>query len=169
MFVHFVFKLKPMRFFFLFIIIMNSFFATAQIEKDTVVKRCPIYITDTAGYNNYFLEFQPATIKVDRVKGDLTIVVQQKDQFFSLFFGVKHLENKQYKIRANARSKSEVAAKYSFRSGDDVSYVTVTSGSVETGFDKTKNLWNIKVNGLLSNYIGRSISYFKVRADFFIQ
>ena len=143
--------------------------AIAQKEMDTTVKRCPVFITDTSGYNNYFLEFQPATIRVERVKGNLNIVVQQKDQFFSLFFGIKHLEEKKYKIQTNARSKSEVAAKYSFRSGNEVSYVTVTSGNVEASFSKKTNLWNIKINGLLSNYVGRSISYFKMKADFYIQ
>lgn len=158
-----------MRIIFLSVLIAVSFSVSAQKEMDTVVKRCPVYITDTTGYNNYFLEFQPATIRIDRAKGDLQIVVEQKDQFFSLFFGKKHLENRLYKIKSNAKSNKEVAAKYSFRSGDQVSYVTVTSGTIETIFNKETKLWNIKVNGLLSNYVGRNISYFKVKADFFIR
>ncbi len=158
-----------MKIFFLVMIIVASLSSSAQHEGDTVLKRCPVYITDTAGYNNYFLEFQPATIKVDKSKGELSVVVQQKDQFLSLFFGKKHLENRKYKIETNADSKKEVAVKYSFRSGDQVSYVQVTSGTVESSFNKETKLWNIKVNGLLSNYVGRTTSYFKVRADLYIK
>ena len=158
-----------MRFLALIMVFAFSLSVTAQKEMDTVVKRCPVFITDTSGYNNYFLEFQPATIKVDKAKGILSIVVEQRDQLFSLFFGKTHLENRKYKIESNADSKKEVAAKYSFRSGDQVSYVTVTSGTVEAIFNKETNLWNIKVNGILSNYVGRSTSYFKVRADFYIR
>jgi hypothetical protein len=150
-------------------LILASISVSAQKEMDTVVKRCPIYITDTSGYNNYFLEFQPATIRIDVSKGDLSIVVEQRDQFFSMFFGKKRLENKVYKIKSSAKKNSEVAAKYSFRSGDQVSYVTVTSGTIETNFNKETKLWNIKVNGILSNFVGTGISYFKVKADFYIR
>lgn len=149
--------------------ILFSFSSLAQHEGDTTLKRCPVYITDTAGYNNYFLEFQPATITVDKVKGELSVVVSQRDQFFSLFFGKKKLENKKYKIEANADSKNEVAAKYSFRSDGQVSYVTVTSGTIDCSFDEEKQLWNLKVNGTLSNYVGRSISYFRVKADLYVR
>src|SRR5690242_2124738 len=107
--------------------ILISLSVSAQKEMDTIVKRCPVYITDTTGYNNYFLEFQPATIRVDVAKGDLSIVVEQRDQFFSMFFGKKRLENRVYKIKSSAKKNNEVAAKYSFRAGDQVSYVTVTS------------------------------------------
>ena len=158
-----------MRTLFLIILTTISFSVSAQKEMDTIVKRCPVYITDTSGYNNYFLEFQPATIRVDKAKGDLSIVVEQRDQFFSLFFGKTHLENRIYKIKTNAKSNKEVAAKYSFRAGDQVSYVTVTSGTVETNFNKETKLWNVKVNGILSNLVGRGVSYFKVKADFYIK
>ena len=158
-----------MRILISFLLISISFFASAQKEMDTTVKRCPVYITDTTGYNNYFLEFQPATIRVDVAKGDLSIIVEQRDKFFSMFFGKKHLENKVYKIKSSAKKNNEVAAKYSFRSGDQVSYVTVTSGTIETIFNKETRLWNVKVNGILSNFVGRGISYFKVRADFYIK
>ncbi|HYM94010.1 MAG TPA: hypothetical protein VET23_07715 [Chitinophagaceae bacterium] len=151
------------------IVISFSIPGFSQHEGDTLLKRCPVYITDTSGYNNYFLEFQPSKITVDKSKGELSVIVTQKDQYFSLFFGKKHLENKKYRIEANADSKNEVAAKYSFRSDDQVSYVVVTSGTVECNFNKDTKLWNIKVNGLLSNYVGRSTSYFKVRADFYIR
>ena len=158
-----------MRILFLLTLTLISCSLSAQKEGDTVLKRCPVYITDTSGYNNYFLEFQPATIHVDKAKGDLSIVVEQRDQLFSLFFGKKHLENQTYKIKSSAKKNNEVAAKYSFRVGAQVSYVTVTSGTVETKFDKETNLWNIKVDGILSNMVGRGISYFKVKADFYIR
>ena len=150
-------------------LIVFSFSVSAQKEMDTIVKRCPVYLTDTSGYNNYFLEYQPATIRIDKAKGDLSVVIEQRDQFFSLFFGKKHLENTVYKIKSSAKKNSEVAAKYSFKSGDQVSYVTVTSGTVETSFNKETKLWNIKVNGILSNFVGTGVSYFKVKADFYIK
>lgn len=146
-----------------------SITAVAQQEGDTALRRCPVFITDTGGYNNYFIEALPAKITVDWSKGILSVVVSQKDQFFSLFFGKKHLENRTYRIVSNADSKKEVAVKYSFRSDDQVSYVTVTSGTVECSFNKETKLWNLKVNGILSNYVGRSTSYFKVKANLFIR
>ncbi len=150
-------------------ILLLSFSASAQHEGDTVLRRCPVFITDTAGYNNYFIEALPATITVDKSKGILSVVVNQRDQYLSLFFGKKHLENKKYRIESNADSKSEVAVKYSFRADDQVSYVVVTSGTVTSSFNKETNLWNLKVDGVLSNYVGRSTSYFKVKADLFIR
>src|SRR5574338_621213 len=157
------------NFLLMMIVVLFSFSAAAQHEGDTVLKHCPVFITDTSGYNNYFIEALPAMITVDKSKGILSVVVSQKDQYFSLFFGKKHFENKKYRIAANADSKNEVAAKYSFRAGDQVSYVTVTSGTVECNFNKETQLWTLKVEGLLSNYVGRSISYFKVRAELFIR
>ena len=70
----------------------------SQEERDTVLKRCPVYIMDTVSSNNFFLEYQPATVKVYRAKGKLVILVQQKDQYFTLFFKDKHLNNRKYKI-----------------------------------------------------------------------
>lgn len=157
--------------FFLGTILLVSFSiaASAQEEGDTTFKHCPVYITDTAGYNNYFIEALPATITVDKSKGMLSIVVNQKDQYFSLFFGKKHLEDKKYRIETNADSKNEVAVKYSFRSDGQVSYVNVDSGTVESSFDKDTDLWNLKVDGILKNYVGRSISYFKVKANLYFR
>lgn len=151
------------------LIVSVSFAAAAQHEGDTVLRRCPVFITDTSGYNNYFIEALPAKITVDRSKGILSVVVSQKDQYLSLFFGKKRLENKKYRIESNADSKNEVAAKYSFRSDDQVSFVTVTSGTVDCSFDKETQLWNLKVDGILSNYVGRSVSYFKVKANLYIR
>lgn len=156
-------------FFLVTAIVSLSFSASAQREGDTLLKRCPVFITDTGGYNNYFIEALPSKINVDWSKGILSVVVSQKDQFLSLFFGKKHLENRTYRIESSADSKREVAVKYSFKSDDQVSYVTVTSGTVECSFDKQTQLWKLKVDGLLSNYVGRSISYFKVKATLFIR
>ena len=159
-----------MRIYVLTIIFIScSVSVSAQKEMDTLLARCPVYITDTTGYNNYFLEFQPATIRVDKAKGDLSIVIEQREQLFSLFFGKKHFENRIYKIKSSAKKNSEVAAKYSFRAGGQVSYVTVTSGTVETKYNEETKLWNVKVDGILSNYVGRNISYFKVKADFYLR
>lgn len=158
-----------MRFFFLVSFITISMVAYAQQEGDTALKRCPVYITDTVSTNNFFLEFQPATLKVYRVRGKLTVLVEQRDQFFSIFFNEKKLEERNYKIMKGGRRKSNVEAKYSFRSGDQVSYVDVSSGTIECTFDKNRDMWRLKVNGLLANLVGRSVTYFKVRADLYIR
>jgi hypothetical protein len=142
----------------------------AQEERDTVMKRCPVYITDTVSANNFFLEFQPSTVKVYRVKGDLFIQIQQKDQFFTIFFNDKHLSNgTKFKIYPGARKKNAVEAKYSFRSGGTASFVNVANGTVETIFDKEKDLWHIKVLGMLANLVERSVTWYRVRADFWIK
>ncbi|HVT84923.1 MAG TPA: hypothetical protein VHD35_06955 [Chitinophagaceae bacterium] len=151
------------------LIVLLSIAVAAQRDGDTVLKHCPVFITDTSGYNNYFIEALPATITVDKSKGILSVVISQKDQYLSLFFGKKRLENKKYRIESNADSKSEVAVKYSFRSDGQVSYVTVTSGTVDCSFNKETQLWNLKVDGILSNYVGRSVSYFKVKANLYIR
>lgn len=151
------------------LIISVSLAAAAQHEGDTVLKRCPVFITDTSGYNNYFIEALPAKITVDKSHGILSVVVNQKDQYLSLFFGKKRLENKKYLIESNADSKNEVAVKYSFRADDQVSFVTVTSGTVDCSFNKETQLWNLKVDGILSNYVGRSVSYFKVKANLYVK
>ncbi|HEX7903792.1 MAG TPA: hypothetical protein VF487_07930 [Chitinophagaceae bacterium] len=145
-----------------------SLAATAQQERDTVLPRCPVYITDTVSANNYFLEFQPSTIRVNKIKGDLRIQVQQRDQFFTLFFADNKLKDGIYKIVYNDQNKNEVKAKYSFRSGASVSYVDLTKGDVQTYFDKEKELWRIRVNGMLANIVSNTITYYRVRADFYI-
>ena len=142
--------------------------AVCQEERDTVLKRCPVYIIDTLTSNNYFLEYQPATVKVYRVKGKLTIMIQQKDQYFTMFFKDKHLDNRRYKIVVGDMDRDEAEVKYSFRSGSAVSFVSVSKGNIETQFDKEKDLWHIKVNGLLSNMASHTVSWYKVKADFYI-
>ena len=57
-------------------ILFISLSSSAQKEADTVYKRCPVYVTDTVTSNNFFLEFQPATVTVFRARGKLTIQVQ---------------------------------------------------------------------------------------------
>lgn len=149
--------------------VLLSFCARAQEERDTTLKRCPIFITDTVSNNNFFIEGRPATIKVYRVKGDLTIVIEQKDQFFTIFFNERKLSGGLYKIAVNSRKNTQVAAKYSFRSGDQVSYVNVSSGTVDVSFDEAKQHWHLKLNGLIANIVERSVSYYRTRADFFIK
>ena len=68
------------------LLILVSFTAPAQQERDTILRRCPLFITDTVSSNNFFIEGLPATLKVYRVSGDLTIAIQQRDQFFTMFF-----------------------------------------------------------------------------------
>lgn len=143
--------------------------AFSQEERDTLLNRCPVFITDTVSTNNFFLEFQPSTIKVYRVKGKLMIQVAQKDQFFTLFFPDKKLRNTKYRISADARGKSEAEAKYSFRSGTSASFVDVSSGHIESSWDEETEQWHIKVNGMLANHVERSVTYYKVRADLWVR
>lgn len=140
----------------------------AQAERDTILNHCPVFITDTVSSNNYFLEFQPATLKVYRVRGDLTIQVQQKDQFFTLFFKEKKLKEGKYKIVDSEADDREVMVKYSFRSGNSASSVSVTKGTVETAYNKEKSVWHVKVNGLLSNLAAHTVSYYRARAEFYL-
>ena len=143
--------------------------ANSQEERDTTLARCPVYITDTVSLNNFFLEFQPSTINVSRNKGKLTIRIQQKDQFFTMFFHDNKLKNSRYKVTPDANNKNEVGAKYSFRSGSSASFVDISNGFIETNYDKEKELWHLKMNGMLANLVGRSVTYYKVRAEFYIK
>ncbi len=96
-----------MRYFFSLILISYGACASAQQERDTMFKHCPVYITDTVTSNNFFLESQPATLKVDRVKGNLTVVLQQRDQYFTFFFHDNKLKNTKYTImKGSASNKS---------------------------------------------------------------
>jgi hypothetical protein len=141
----------------------------AQTSEDTTYSRCPIAITDTSGYNNYFTSHQSAVVKVERIKGNITITVQQREQYFTMFFQGKKLSPKTYKIKTSADDKSEVYARYSFRSAGRASYVEATSGTIEVSFNNETELWNIKVNGILSNLVERNVAYYKVKADFSIK
>jgi len=158
-----------MRSLFLFFVICVSLCAFAQQERDTILRRCPVFITDTITSNNFFLEAQPATLKVNRVKGDLTVAIQQRDQFFTIFFHEKKLSTTKYKIAVGSRGNNEVEAKYSFRSGEQVSYVNVSKGTIESSFDKEKDMWRLKVNGLIANLVERSVTYYKVKVDLYLR
>jgi len=141
----------------------------SQQERDTVLKRCPVFITDTITGNNFFIEGMPVTLKVYRVKGELTMQFQQKEQFFSLYFHDRNLKNTKYKIEAGSRKNSEVEVSYSFKSGQLVSFIALSKGTVDSYFDKEKNTWRLKVNGLIANMIERTVTYYKVKADFTIR
>ncbi|MEI2739621.1 MAG: hypothetical protein V9F01_12665 [Chitinophagaceae bacterium] len=158
-----------MRLLILSLVTLISSSVFAQQERDTVLSRCPLYITDTVSQNNFFIEARPATLKVYRVRGDLTIVIEQKEQFFTLFFRDKKLRASRYKISVNPDGRGELAAKYSFRSGEQVSYVNVSSGIVEVTYDKEKKLWRLKVNGLIANLVERTVTYYRVKSDFTIK
>lgn len=156
-----------MRILILLAIAFISMPASSQQERDTVYKRCPLFITDTVTANNFFIEGMPATIKVERDNGAVRIVIQQKDQFFTMYFRDRKLKVGKYKIKLSPGGK-DAWAKYSFRSGDQVSYVNVSNGTIETSYDKVKDLWHLKVNGMIANMVERSVTYYKVRSDFFI-
>jgi hypothetical protein len=152
----------------LIVLLFTTISSFAQKERDTTFKRCPVFITDTSSSNNFFIEGLPATMKVDRVGGDLVVTVQQKDQFFTIFFRDRRLKNTKYKLKVNPGGR-DAAAKYSFRSGDQVSYVNVSSGNIESAFDKEKNLWHVKVNGMIANMVERSVTYYRVKADLWLK
>ena len=158
-----------MRLFFLSVVMMFSLSVAAQTERDTTLNRCPVYIIDTVSGNNYFNEARTAILKVYRIKGDLVIAIEQKDQTFTLFFKDKRLKFSKYKIQTNPDSRNEIAAKYSFRIGDQVSYLNVSSGTVDVLYDKVKEQWSLKLNGLLANYLERSVSFYKVKANFVVK
>jgi len=141
----------------------------AQQLGDTVLKLCPVYITDTVSSNNFFIEALPVTLKIYRVKGELTVQFQQRDQFFTLFFHMKRLKEKSYIIDAGSRKRREVEAAYSFKSGDQVSFISVSDGRLIVQFDKQKNLWHLKVTGVIKNMVERSVTYYKVKIDFYLK
>src|SRR5688572_20366076 len=87
----------------------------AQVERDTTLSRCPVFVTDTVSSNNFFIEARPAILKVYRVKGDLTIRVEQRDQFFTLLFHSRRLKAGNYEIESGSKSRREIEATYSFR------------------------------------------------------
>ncbi|HEX4875069.1 MAG TPA: hypothetical protein VFV31_00260, partial [Chitinophagaceae bacterium] len=117
---------------------------------------------------NFFIEARPATLKVYRVKGKLTIAVEQRDQFFTLFFHDRKLRSGKYDIAPGSRGGREVEATYSFKTGDQASYIVLSKGSVDVSFDKEKNMWLLKVYGLIANMVERSVTYYRVKADLFV-
>lgn len=156
----------------IFASIFFSLSATAQTSRDSVMSKCPVFITDTLTNNNYFIEARPATLKVYRVKGQLTIVVEQKDQFFSMFFHCKRLSTKStehFSIAPGSRGNDEVESTYSFRSGDQVAYINVAKGTITSTYDKAKKIWNLKVLGWVTNMAGNGVSSYRVKADLVIR
>jgi hypothetical protein len=158
-----------MRLHFLLLALVFSLPVFSQVERDTVLKRCPIAITDTVSSNNFFIEAMPATLKVYRVKGKLTIQVQQKDQFFTLFFHNKKLRNGNYDIAIGSRSGSEVEATYSFKGGEQVSYINVSSGKLEVSQDKVTKIWKVKVLGMIANMVERNVTYYRAKGDLYVR
>jgi predicted secreted protein len=86
-----------------------------------------------------------------------------------LFFREKKLRSLKYKISVNPDGRGELAAKYSFRSGEQVSYVNVSNGTVDVTYDKIKKVWLLKINGMISNLVERSVTYYRVKGDFTIK
>ena len=152
----------------LVLFLLISTYCSGQKTGDTLYARCPVAVTDTSGYNNYFTSHQSATVKVEKVKNNIVITVQQKEQFFTLFFRVKKFSSKKYNIVVGADDKDELDAKYSFRSGERASFINVSSGTVDISFNKETQLWDLKVNGLLKNLVERSVAFYKVKAEFSI-
>ena len=152
-------RLVPLLFF------LAPLSVSAQEERDTTLTRCPVYITDTVTSNNFFIEARPCTIKVYRVSGDLKVVVEQRDQFLTLLFLDRKLRSTRYKISTRPKGKSQLAVKYSFRSGDQVSYVDVANGTVDVAYDSEKKIWLLQVNGTIANLVGTTVTYYRVRAN----
>lgn len=157
-----------MRSLFLVLLLIFSIACSAQQSRDTTFRRCPVFITDTVSSNNFFIEGLPATMRVYRVKGELTIQFQQKDQFFTLFFHMKNLKTKKYIIDEGHGKRKEVEVAYSFKSGDQVSYISVSSGRLEVSFDKEKDMWHLVLNGQIRNMVERSVTYYRARLDFYV-
>lgn len=143
--------------------------AKAQVERDTTLNRCPVFITDTVTSNNFFIAARPAILKVYRVKGKLTVAVDQKGQLVSFYFHDKRLKTGKYEIAPGSRGSREVEAVYSFKSGDQASYISLNSGTIDVSYDKTTKFWFLKVNGMIANLVERSITYYKVKADLYIR
>jgi len=141
----------------------------AQLSRDTTLGRCPVFITDTVSQNNYFIEARPAILKVYRVKGDLTVVVEQREQYLSLFFHEKSLRNTTYDIEPGSKSRGEVEATYSFKSGDQVAYINLSDGKIQSVFDKEQKVWKLKITGTITNMTDRSLTYYKVKADLILK
>ena len=159
-----------MKIIFFITVLLVSSSAFSQREGDSVYKRCPVAIKDTATGNNYFIEHQPATVKTYRNHGNFTIVIEQRSQFFTMFFHTKRLSTKgRYDITTGEGGKGDITAKYSFKSGESVAFIDVGSGKVETSYDKSNKLWHIKLTGLIANMGGSGVYYFKATADFYIR
>lgn len=58
--------------------------------------------------------------------------------------------------------KSELGAAYSFRSGDQTSYISVAKGSIDCFFDPGKQSWQLKFSGLIINQVERAATHYRV-------
>ncbi len=151
------------------ILVLISFNVQAQEERDSTLRTCPVFITDTVSSNNFFIEARPAILKVYRVKGKLTVAVDQKGQLVSLYFHDKKLKSGKYKIVPGSRGSNEVEAIYSFKSGEQASYIEISSGTITVSYDNETNFWLLKLNGMLANLVDRSVTYYKVYGDLYIK
>jgi hypothetical protein len=154
-----------MRALILLIFLLGSVALKAQVSRDTTLSRCPVAITDTVSQNNYFIEARPCILKVYRVKGDLTVVIEQREQYFSLFFHEKRLRSTTYDIEPGSKGRGEVESTYSFKSGDQVAYINLTAGKIQSVFDKEKKVWKLKITGTITNMTDRALTYYRVKAD----
>lgn len=151
------------------LLLVASFSVKAQKESDSLYRQCPVAILDTSTGNNYFIEQQSARLKTYRNSGEIRVVIEQKNQFFTIMFHTRKLKTKgKYSISSDAAARDEVSAKYSFKSGESTAYIDVSNGVVETTYDKASKLWHIKLTGLIANLGDTRVTYFKAKADFFI-
>lgn len=159
-----------MRFLFLSIVMLISFQAFSQKEGDSTYSRCPVSLKDTATGNNYFVEHLPAKVTTYRNHGNFTIVIEQKNQFLTIFFNTRKLSSKgKYSIGVGETSRGDVTAKYSFRSGESVAYLDVSNGKVETSYDKATKLYHVVLVGLVANMGETKVTYFKIKADLYLR
>ncbi len=158
-----------MRTFIIFLLILLSFNLNAQEDRDSTLSNCPVYITDTVSTNNFFIEARPSLLKVYRVRGKLTIAVDQKGQLVSFYFHSRRLKEGTYDIMPGSRGSMEVEAIYSFKSGEQASYISLSNGTIDVSYNKETEYWNLKVNGLIANLVERDVSYFRVKANLFIK
>lgn len=159
-----------MKHFILLLFIFSCSKTFAQRGGDSLYSRCPVGVLDTVTGNNYFISHQSAKVRAYRNHGDFVVVVEQRNQFFTMFFHTKRLKSgKKYQITTDDEGRSEITAKYSFRSGESVAFIDVSSGTAETTYDKTTKLWRIVVNGLIANMGDTRVSYFKAKGDIYIK
>lgn len=141
----------------------------AQEERDSTLKRCPVYITDIVSSNNFFIEALPAVLKVYRDKGQLTVAVEQGTQLVSFYFHRRKLKTGKYNINPGSRGNDEVEAIYSFKSGDQVSAIQISKGSIKVTYDKETKYWFLKVEGIISNFVNNSLTNYKLETDLYIK
>ncbi len=146
-----------------------SLASNAQREGDSLYARCPVSVLDTVTGNNYFILHQPATVKSYKAHGDFVVVVEQKGQFITMYFHSRFKHKKKYEISLDDAGRKDMSAKYSFRSGESVAFIDISSGSAETTYDKTTKLWHVVLSGLIASMGDTRVSYFKAKADFYIK